>query len=95
MGIIIPILKRGDKLEVNNYRGITLLPVIAKFLLTTLCRRIYSWAEEHKIIPDEQFDFRQNHRTTDALCVLNAMIECAKIKQTNFYCCFLDLKKTF
>ena len=30
MGIIIPIFKSGDKLNVNNYRVITLLPVIAK-----------------------------------------------------------------
>ena len=40
MGTIIPIPKSGDKLDVNNYRGITLLPVIAKLFFAVLARRL-------------------------------------------------------
>ena len=30
--VIVPIPKNGDNLDVNNYKGITLLPVIAKLI---------------------------------------------------------------
>ena len=86
MGTIIPIFKNGDKLNVNSYRGITLLPVIGKLFFAVLSRRLYTWAESNTIIPVEQFGFRPNYRTTDAIFVLNALIECAKIKQQKLYC---------
>ena len=59
--------ENGDNLDVNNYRGITLLPVIAKLLFATLSKRLYAWGELHNIIPVEQFGFRSNHSTTDAI----------------------------
>ena len=94
-GIIIPVLKSGDKLDVNNYRGITLLPVMAKVLFAILSKRLYVWAETKQIIPVEQFGFRANHRTVDAMFVLNALIENAKAKRKNIYSCFVDFKKAF
>ena len=95
-GMIIPIPKSGDKLDVNNYRGITLLPVIAKLFFAVLARRLYEWAELHEIIPVEQFGFRSGHRTIiDAIFVLNALIESTIIKRQKCYCCFVDFKKAF
>ena len=89
-GIIVPIHKSGDKLDVDNYRGITLLPVIAKLLFAIISNRLYLWAESN-----EQFGFRTNHRSVDAMFILNALIENAKSKRTNLYCCFVDFKKAF
>ena len=56
-GVIVPIPKNGDNLDVNNYRGITLLPVIAKLLFATLSKRLYAWGELHNINPVKQFGF--------------------------------------
>ena len=96
-GIIVPIHKNGDKMDVNkpNYRRITLLPVIAKLLFAIISNRLYLWAESNEIIPLEQFGFRTNHRSVDAMYILNALIENAKSKQKNLYCCFVDFKKAF
>ncbi len=54
---IVPVPKSGDQKHVNNYRGITLLPVITKILFTILASRINTWAEESGILPGEQFGF--------------------------------------
>ena len=42
-----------------------------------------------------QFGFQSNHSTTDAIFVLNSLIEYTKIKHQKLYCCFVDFRKAF
>ena len=95
MVIILPIYKNGNKLQVENYRGITLLPSIMKIFFSILTKRVCEWAESKNIIPVEQFGFRSGHRTTDPIFVLNCLIQRALAQNSELYCCFLDLKKAF
>ena len=44
--VIVPIHKKGDKTEGNNYRGITLLPTTYKILSNILLSRLIPYAEE-------------------------------------------------
>ena len=48
--IIVPIHKKGDKTDCNNYRGISLLPTTYKILSNILLSRLTPYAE--KIIGD-------------------------------------------
>ena len=94
-GIIIPIHKKGDKDCTTNYRGITLLPVIAKVFTSILAERLRDWAETGNKLPTNQFGFRSGHRTVDAIFVLQTLIERNIRCKTPLFCCFVDLQKAF
>jgi len=56
--IIVPIHKKGDKTDCNNYRGISILPTTYKILSNILLSRLIPYAKE--IIGDQQCGFRCN-----------------------------------
>jgi len=53
--IIVPIHKKGDKADCNNYRGISILPTTYKILSNILLSRLIPYAEE--VIGDHQCGF--------------------------------------
>jgi hypothetical protein len=61
--IIVPIHKKGDKTDCNNYRGISLLSTAYKILSNILLPRLGPYIDE--IIGDHQCGFRRDRRTTD------------------------------
>ena len=71
--IIVPIHKKGDKTDCNNYRAIPLLPTTYKILSHILLSRLTTYAEE--IIGDHQCGFRGNRSTTDHLFCIHQMLE--------------------
>ena len=46
-------------MDPNNYRGITLLPVMGKIFTSILHERLMFWCESYEILPDAQFGFRK------------------------------------
>jgi len=58
--IIVPIHKKGDKTDCNNYRGISLLPTTYKVLSNILLSRLIPYANE--IIGDHQCGFDATSR---------------------------------
>ena len=60
---IVPIYKKGDKIDCGNYRGISRLPTMYKTLSNVLLSRLTPYAEE--IIGDHRCGFRHNRSTTD------------------------------
>ena len=71
--IIVPIHKKGDKTDFNNYRGISLLPTTYKSLSNILLSRLIPYAEE--IIGDHQCGFRHNRSTADHIFYIRQILE--------------------
>ena len=94
-GIIVPIFKDGEKKNVDNYRGITLLSVVGKFFTSILNNRITDWLESNKKIVEEQGGFRENRSTSEQIFILRETIEARKKKRKKTFCCFLDIKKAY
>ena len=94
-GIIIPLLKKGDVGDVNNYRGITLMSCLSKISTGVLSKRINKWCDENNVISDCQFGFRKGCSTTDPSFVLHNLIQKTLNNRGRLYCAFVDLKKAF
>jgi len=91
---IILIHKSGDKLNINNYRGISLQSCIAKLFSAVLNSRLVSFYEDK--FADQQFGFRTNHRTTDSIFILKSLITKYLVKEKRkIFACFVDLRRSF
>ena len=93
--MIKPIHKKGDRKSPNNYRGITLLPIMSKIFTAIIRDRLWYWADLNGKLNESQFGFRQGRRTTDALFIMSSAIQVSKKKKTPLYTCFVDFAKAF
>lgn len=94
-GIIVPLFKKKDPNDINNYRGITLVSCFSKIFTGVLNNRLNKWAENNDVLSDSQFGFRKGRSTTDAIFVLNAIIQKILNEKGRLFCAFIDLKKAF
>lgn len=95
LGAITAIHKKGDVMDPNNYRGITVGHVLGKLYALMLNLRLSAWAEANKIRAVGQAGFRRGHRTTDNCFVLRALVERARSRGVKLYICAVDLEKAF
>ena len=80
-GIIVPVPKKGNLNDVNNYRGITLTSVFSKIFSLILDNRLRKWAEDNEKLSDSQFGFRAKRSTVDCIFVLTSIEFCYVIKR--------------
>jgi hypothetical protein len=67
--------KGSDASKFDNYRGITIRPILAKLFTMILNKRLSEWVEQHGLRAKGQAGFRKNYRTTDQLFILRTLIE--------------------
>ena len=95
--VIVPIHKKGDFNNPDNYRGISLLCATCKVFTTILAERLKVWMESEEKLCTEQAGFRADHSTIDHVFTMNAMI----LKHVygegrgKLYVCFVDYRKAF
>ena len=91
--IIVPINKKGDKTDCNNYRDISLLPTTYKSLSYVLLSRLIPYAEE--IIGDHQCGLRRNRSTTHHVFCIRQILEKIWEHYEAVYQLFIDFKKAY
>ena len=74
VGIIAPIHKRDDKDDPKNYRGVTLINVIAKIYSQILLNRLTNWSIKHDKSIQNQFGFQKGKSTIDCVFMLYSII---------------------
>ncbi|MCG8046921.1 MAG: reverse transcriptase family protein [Candidatus Thiodiazotropha taylori] len=94
-GFIIPVFKKGDKNDVSNYRGITLLSTVSKLFTRVLNNRLNDWAEQYNIYIEAQAGFRKCMGTVDNIFILNSLITHCLNHNERLYCAFIDFTKAF
>ena len=89
-GIITPIFKKGDVNDASNYRGITLMNILAKVYSQLLLNRVTKWAEIYEKITKNQFGFQRGKSMTDCIFILQSVITKVLNSKQKLYCIFID-----
>ena len=92
---VTPIFKSGDKLDVSNFRPISVLPCFSKILEKLMYNRLYKYLTENNILYKKQFGFQKSHSTNHAIIELINNITNAFEKNLFTLGVFIDLSKAF
>ena len=72
---IVPLFKKNDVTDINNYRGISLVSCFEKLFTSIINNRMLEWENIYSILTDAQFGFRGGLSTVDAMFALQAIIK--------------------
>ena len=92
---IMPIHKGKSKTDLNNYRPISILPIISKILEKLVHKQLYSYLTEHDLIQSGQSGYRKYHSTTTCLCDISEYLLQNQSEGFISGGVFLDLRKAF
>ena len=92
---VIPIFKKGDCEEPNNYRPISITPALSKIFKNVLRDQITQFLNRNKLLTSSQFGFRENFSSVDALLYATENIRKKLNDSENVAAAFLDLSKGF
>ena len=73
--ILCPLHKYGSTCNVDNNRGISLLPVVSKIFTKILNERFISWAKENNVDKEKQAGYRRNYSTIDQIFNLQSLVQ--------------------
>ena len=93
-GIITPIFKK-DLNDAGNYRGITLINVLAKINSQLLLNRLSNGAKIHDKITNNQFGFQKGTSIVDCIFILHSVKSKILDSGEKLYCAFIDYEKCF
>lgn len=92
---VTPIWKGGDSSDFDNYRPISILPIIGKCIEYFVSVQLTEYMENNNLFTDQQYGFRKNNSTTFLMMDLFDDIYESKSKAKKPGIIFLDIKKAF
>ena len=92
---VTPIFKKDDPLDVINYRRISITNSFSKLFEKILHEQISNYLSKHSIMNPNQFGFRKNFSTNDALLLLTESIRKQIDDKKIVHAALLDLSKAF
>ena len=64
---MVPLFKKGDKNDRNNYRGVCLLNMCSRILARVIAKRVSWWSEWLGLLDENQAGFRKGRSTADVV----------------------------
>lgn len=92
---VYPIYKKGSKLEIGNYRPISVLPTLSKILEKSVYTQIDFYLNSNNLVYDLQSGFRKNFSTASCLTFTNDYIRTHIDKGFYVGLAALDVQKAF
>jgi hypothetical protein len=92
---IVPIFKKGDKTRLENYRPISILPIVDKIFEKLTLNRLNSFTSANEILCNNQHGFRHVYSTDTALIDMLRLVLPAFSKKSIAIAVFIDYSKAF
>jgi len=92
---VVPVFKSGDRLSMDNYRPISLLPTLSKIFEKIVANRLMQFLNQNSILSQWQFGFRPRHSTLHPMVHFVNHISEALNKKHHAIAIFCDLRKAF
>ena len=102
--IIVPLFKKGNQNDPNNYRGISLCDISSKLYSSIINNRLQEWIEQNNLTGECQAGFKtktnkqtnkQNYSAVDHMYKLMALIQKQFALNRKLYVAFIDFEKAF
>ena len=90
---VTPIYKQGSKIDLDNYRPISVLPVTSKILEKHVCKHFIAFLTNHDLLYKCQSGFRANH-SCEAILITDEWLQ-AMDKGLFTGVVMIDLRKAF
>ena len=71
---VIPIFKKGDSQDYNNYRPVSLVSNLSKLIEKITHKRIYNFLEKHSLLFEKQYGFCTKMSTNHAVIDMTANV---------------------
>ena len=92
---VVPLFKKGSKLDPGNYRPVSILNVLSKILERAVFSQLSTYLQKRGLIVDNQSGFRSGFSTDSSLLELSDYVK-SEIAKGNFVgMVLLDLRKAF
>ena len=91
----MPIFKNKDKIDITNYRPVSILPVISKVYEKVFYRRLYNYFAVNNLLSSAYFGFRSGASTEHALLEFSDVILKLFEQKKVAIATFMDLSKAF
>ncbi|OLY78617.1 RNA-directed DNA polymerase from mobile element jockey [Smittium mucronatum] len=93
--IVVPIPKKGDLRDPNNYRGISLIPTLVKIVAKVAASKLSFLDLKYNILVKEQAGFRSREECVAQATVLYEIVRRRKIKGLPTWIGFIDFAKAY
>ena len=92
---VFPLFKEGNHSDLNIYRPISIVPIVAKVFERIIYDQVYGYLTENNLISSQQSGFRSLHSTITALLEATNNWAFNIDKDSVDAIVFLDFKKAF
>ena len=92
---VLPLLKKSNNYNIENFRPISLLNTVSKILEKCVFNQLYNYFESNKLFYVSQYGYRKEHSTESACIELVDKISHQLESKETPLCIFLDLSKAF
>ena len=92
---VLPLFKKGDPCDVNNYRPVSLLPCPSKIMERVVFKHLYNYIRDNNLISPHQSGFKPGDSTVNQLSFLYHTFCEALDNKKDIHIVFCDISKAF